>query len=87
MQAWASLSEAEQRSKENFYRSQQSTAAGFMSLSVTTLQLLNTLTSDADIVGDKMEEFTAQLARMLRRKSHDTRCTTVQCCWLISCDD
>ncbi len=50
MQAWAALSPKERSDKEAFYRGQQGTARGFMQLAITTLRLLNTLTSDDTIV-------------------------------------
>eukprot|EP00878_Enallax_costatus_P005871 GHUV01006159.1.p1 GENE.GHUV01006159.1~~GHUV01006159.1.p1 ORF type:complete len:513 (+),score=160.68 GHUV01006159.1:14-1552(+) len=47
--AWEAMQENVKQDKENFYRGQQRTAAGFMSMAKTTLELLTTVTADADI--------------------------------------
>jgi hypothetical protein len=49
-QAWAALPPDVRADKESFYRGQQRTASGFMSLARTTLRLLLTLTADDAVV-------------------------------------
>lgn len=50
LQAWSALPEDQRADKDNFYRGQQRTAAGFMSLARKTLDLLIILTGDPAIV-------------------------------------
>jgi hypothetical protein len=47
--AWAAQPPAERAAKEDFYRSQQRAAGGFMSQAVTTLRMLNALAGSAGV--------------------------------------
>lgn len=47
---WSKLDQAELSKKTDFYEAQRTTCKGFMRLSVTTLRLLNLLSSDSIVV-------------------------------------
>ena len=60
--AWAAQPQKEQDDKQKFYRSQQTTVRGFMSMALTSLQMLNTLAASRAVQGGFVGEEVAPRA-------------------------